>query len=461
MAQANKNYSRRWLSNTKTAEQSLRTRLLIRISCLFLIVWITTTITTKLLVKEGSRNYIYEHTQQSASHWVNILSHQKIDALSLSESGDQFTTIWQDNNIVIDQNILHLKKPTRTETYLHEHDNKRWIISTHCQHNTCAAVGFKDSERRHAARRLVASISIPLLLIFLATTAGIYFSIRSGLRPLNELATAVSNLPENTQDTVHEKVTTKELIPLVKAINQLIHNLRNQLEKERQFLDTCSHEIRTPITALIAQIQSVNFEESSQKLSHIKKSALRTIRVANQVISLAKNRNRQLTQKDNSIFDICELTRLIISDLLNTDQHINITMQGENNLTVDADPLAIEVLLRNIIDNAFKYGKNNKKIGTILININQIDRDTIISIEDSGYGVNDSEKKYLLEKFYRGKDNQSDGAGLGLSIAHAIVEAYHGKILLEDSIALGGLKITLTLTNIQHILPPINTIKTK
>jgi signal transduction histidine kinase len=352
--------------------------------------------------------------------------------------------------VVIDQNVLDLKRPTDTQTYLYEHMNKKWIISTHCDNNTCVIIGFKDSERLYAARRLVASISIPLLLIFLATTMGIYFSIRSGLRPLDDLATTVSNLPENTQLDVHEKVTTKELAPLVKAINQLIDNLRNQLEKERQFLDTCSHEIRTPITALIAQIQSVNFGNNNQQLTQVKKSAFRTIRVANQVISLAKNHNRQQTQKDNNIFDICELTRLIISDFLSNDSHVDITMGGENSLLVNADPLSIEVLLRNIIDNAFKYGKERNNNCTIIVAINQIGNNIIIAIEDSGRGVEDNEKQQLLNKFYRGKHHQSDGAGLGLSIVHNIVNTYHGTIKLENSAILGGLKLTVGLADILH-----------
>jgi signal transduction histidine kinase len=458
VARVNKNHSRSRVSHPqisqqlsqKSQQQSLRNRLLIRIGFLFLIVWIAATLTTKLLVKSGSRNYIYEHTQQSASHWVAILSQQTIAPLSLPDSDDQFITAWQGDKVVIDQNILDLKKPTHTQTYLYEYSNNKWIISTHCHNNICAAIGFKDSERLYAARRLVASISIPLLLIFLATTMGIYFSIRSGLRPVDDLATTVSTLPENTLIAVREKVTTKELAPLVKAINQLIANLRHQLEKERQFLDTCSHEIRTPITALIAQIQSIDFEDNNHQLAHIKKSALRTIRVANQVISLARNNNRQQSQKDNRIFDICELTRLIVSDFLGVDNHVDISMRGKNSLLINADPLSIEVLLRNIIDNAFKYGKNSNDDCTIIIDIDQIENDIIIVIEDSGRGVDDDEKQQLFNKFYRGKNHPSDGAGLGLSIANNIVNTYHGTIQVENSAALGGLKFTIALADIQN-----------
>ncbi len=432
-------------------QPSLKHRLLLRIGALFVLIWIAATISTKLLIKAGTRDFLNQHTLHSAQNWISILSSQHIESIVLPENSTQLLTAWADNQVIVSQGPFQIAQPSITRTYLHEEGNYNWIISTTCQDTICVAVGFRDLERRYAARRMVALISLPLLLVLLLTAVGVYYLVQSGLRPLNQLAALVAGTPVEKLEAIGEDKPMQELHPLIEAINQLITNLKKQLLKERKFLDTCAHELRTPIAALVAQIQSSHFTDKnmSTHFKNVELSALRTIRVSNQLLSLAKNSRQHLSTENKQTFDLCELTRCIISDSISTKIHIDIKLKGDDRLIVYANSLSLEIAIRNIIENAFRYGanKNNEK-DSILVICQGSDKDVFISVEDNGIGVCETHREKLAERFYRAHSTQNDGAGLGLSIVKEIVESHNGKVTIGQSDVLGGFKITLNLCNI-------------
>ncbi len=418
---------------------------------LFLAIWVIATVSTKYLVKDGTRQFLYQHTVHLAKSWVDILSQQHLSNIKLSNQSSQLLNGWINDELVIQQGPFKLDKPSRSETYIKKVGEINWVISTECANNICALVGFRDLERRYAARRLVASISVPLLLIFFITTVAIYYAIQSGLRPLNALTQKVSESDINKLETVNEEKPTKELSPLVNALNQLIINMNKQLLKERQFLDTCAHELRTPVTALVSQIQSIPKPQQlkPKQLKRIHDSALRTVRVANQFLMLARNSNNQALPDQNNTFDLCESIRQIASELINTDTDVDIQMTGEKHLSINADPLAIEVACKNMIENALRYGKNTEdEKSKIIITCQQEALSTILTVEDNGSGVHSDHREKLLKRFYRIPGKNSEGAGLGLSIVSEIAERYNGNVTISESEQLGGFKITVSFSGI-------------
>jgi len=218
--------------------------------------------------------------------------------------------------------------------------------------------------------------------------------------------------------------------------------MRLQLQTERLFLDTCTHELRTPITALVANIQSINNIDAPAKsrLSQIKQSALRTVRVANQFLVYARNRNAEATATEETTFDLCELIRQVSSDHMHEHPQLHCRMQGEPGLTITADNFAIELAMRNIIENSIKYGAcpDTNRVD-LLITVGLEAETATVSFEDAGVGVEPKYLNKLLERFYRLPSQDTPGAGLGLTIVQETAKRYGGLVSIERSELLSGL----------------------
>jgi len=267
-----------------------------------------------------------------------------------------------------------------------------------------------------------------------------YFAVRSGLKPLEKFAQELQDNDVSKLHAIHGHENVKELKPLVDALNQLMKNMQDQLEKERSFLNTCTHELRTPVAGLVAQIQS-HAGNSNQPPLHqtIKLAADRTIRVANQFLSLAKSNNAEAFANNATVFDLTELIRQISADILMQYQNVNCKLTGVPSLQVNADALAMEMLIRNLLENACKHGK---AIGTdhvdVLIGLQQFDSFCQLTVEDSGDGVAASEFADLTKRFYRSHPtHDSIGAGLGLSIVEEVAQRYSGTVVIDSSEQLG------------------------
>ena len=417
---------------------------------------------SKFLAYHETRGFIQDQAQNLADNLAGVLAQQDFSNVELPEQPTQILLGWKGESLVMKQGNILLPRPIKQEEYVKKIDGINWVVNTQCQEGNCVLVALRDLERRYIVRRIVAFIFLPLLLILSFAMYAMHFAIRSGLQPLSNLAQTVSDTPVENLRPFPEDVHVSEIQPLVNALNQFMVNIKNQLTKERQFLDTCAHELRTPVSGLVSQIQSVDSTQWD-KLPHIQIAAKRTVRVANQFLSLAKVVNAGSLGDKVEQFDLCELLRHLISDMLATESHVDCEMIGENVLPISADSFAIEIICRNLIENAIRYGRSEKgeKV-TILVSIGQEGDQTILSVEDAGNGVDSMHRSKLVNRFYRApylpdkpndiSDLAIEGAGLGLSIVKAVAGRYDGDVIVDKSESLGGLKVQVTFVGITRVL---------
>ena len=112
---------------------------------------------------------------------------------------------------------------------------------------------------------------------------------------------------------------------------------------------------------------------------------------------------------------------------------------------VFADPKRMDVVLRNVIDNAIRYNKNK---GKIRINFTQKNGNLVLGIHDTGIGIPQEDMPFIFKRFYRGSNAAlyvADGSGLGLSLSKDIMKGQGGKILIDSKEGVG--------TNIMLVLP--------
>jgi signal transduction histidine kinase len=200
-------------------------------------------------------------------------------------------------------------------------------------------------------------------------------------------------------------------------------------------LAAVSHDLRTPITRLRLRAEDI------ERLS-LKKQVIRDLDTMRSMVHAALSflRDQNSRSKQERI-DLTSLVQTICDDCF--DMGHEVIFEGASHLYVDGDPERLARAITNLVENGFKFGK------AVTITLRARENRTVdIDVCDDGPGIPDSEKRRVLEPFYRRDHarglNSNDSFGLGLSISQVIAEAHSGWLSLHDAEP-AGLIARLTL----------------
>ncbi len=310
-----------------------------------------------------------------------------------------------------------------------------------------------------------------LIIALIAINMGIvgFFASRSITKPIKQLHKAAQEIEKGNFNVRTDIKTNDEIAKLGDALNMIAIALgkmeeeRKQLDKTKsEFLNITSHELRTPITPLKAQIQMLQ-QQYFGKLTEKQKISLRIV---------LKNTERL----SKMIEDFLEISRIEAAKLKFNFREINLkeTIKETVDLmagfakekkiklvknidiipTIEADPDRVTQILRNLIHNAVKFSKNNSEIE---INVAPLKDYILISVKDYGIGMHPNDQLRVFEPFYQIEDTinrKHGGTGLGLAICRGIVESQKGKIWIESALGQGStFSFTVPLKPIKDIMP--------
>lgn len=269
----------------------------------------------------------------------------------------------------------------------------------------------------------------PLGFIFPLLLLAIYFSVRRGLKPLDDLASEVATRSSDNLTPLAGRAVPREAQPLVAAINRVLYRLGYSLESERRFTADAAHELRTPLAAARIQAQvalmSPNAETRQHALAQTLAGLDRATRLVEQMLRLARlDPLAQLAQTQP--VDLVALAQRVAAGAQDAAPHARIALElAEDAAPVPGDPDLLEVALRNLIDNAIRY---SPEAGEISVQLQAGNGQPVLAVRDNGPGVPAEELPRLTERFYRGASVTAEGSGLGLTIVGRIAEL-HGATL--------------------------------
>lgn len=220
------------------------------------------------------------------------------------------------------------------------------------------------------------------------------------------------------------------------------------------FISNVTHELKTPLTSiymfaetlLLGRIKSTS--EKQEYLSIILKESERLKRMINNILEFSKMENGKPEYHFENT-NLSSLLRTSISDMNYwfEEENFEINTDLDENITAEIDPEMMHQLISNLLNNAFKYSGDTKKISIRLFKkTNQIQ----IEIEDTGIGIAEDQLSKIFEKFYRIDQNESiSGTGLGLTVVKEIIEAHQGKILVSSKLGKGSIFSVILNSNIK------------
>ncbi|HEX6672162.1 MAG TPA: ATP-binding protein [Nitrososphaeraceae archaeon] len=205
---------------------------------------------------------------------------------------------------------------------------------------------------------------------------------------------------------------------------------------QKEFINIASHEIKTPLQAILSASQLLQMYPERQKkfASAIQRNAIRLQRLSNDILDVAKIESRSL-KLNKELFDLNEIISNIVEDyktIIIKDNHsIKLYFKPSNyTLFVQADKERIAGVISNLLSNAIKFTKKGEIFVSIRKeNSNSINPYAIVTVKDNGEGIDPEILPKIFSKFVT---KSYEGLGLGMYISKNIVEAHEGKIWTEN-----------------------------
>jgi signal transduction histidine kinase len=274
-------------------------------------------------------------------------------------------------------------------------------------------------------------LAAALVAIIVAASAAAYFA-RRVTRPLSQLARAASVIADGGQAPRLRENGPHDVRNAAIAFNAMTDQVTRTLESQRQLLSAVGHDLRTPITAMRI---SLEFCEDAELRERLQKSLDELQELTEAVLSAARGTGGELKRN----VDLSALLESICTDLDELGEPVTWTMHPPAPLS--CRPNEIRRAVRNLVENAVAYGRRAS------VGLTQCDDGYEILIEDEGPGIPEADQGRVFEPFVRlegSRNEETGGAGLGLTLVKAIAEGHGGGVTLENR-AHGGLCAKLRL----------------
>ena len=272
------------------------------------------------------------------------------------------------------------------------------------------------------SRQFLLSMGIMAIVILAASV----WAVRRVTAPLGALSAAAERLGNDLNALPMPETGTVETRQASHAFNTMQARLRSLIDNRTRMLAAISHDLRTPLTLLRLRTENV---ENQQERDRMLATIAEMDSMIGETLQFARD---EATTEIRRPTDITALVQSIVDDMV--DAGMPAKMQPADPIVYDCRPDALKRAIRNLLDNAVKYGK------AASVAIQTTPKTIEIVIDDEGPGIPEQELSRVLDPFYRLEESRSrdtGGVGLGLAIAQSIVQAHRGDLVLRNRPTVG------------------------
>lgn len=304
-------------------------------------------------------------------------------------------------------------------------------------------VAERDSMRQFSMVPVMRKLAVPLVLLIAAAMLVLWWTLRKSLSEVERLASSLNARSLADLTPLVPEDWSRDLGPLITALNKLFGRLEQAYELEQAFTDDVAHELRTPLAAIRAQAQLAH-RTAPEPMREDVRRLLGTVDRANALIDgLLTLARLNATSVASRSVDVHALVADVVAEaVINLPPDaMEFTVTPDHIVRWRCDPGALQIALSAVIANAALHAREGAHIDIAVVRGS--DR-LVISIGDRGNGISTVDRERVLRRFERGPSSQP-GSGLGLSIAAKAMALGGGTIRLEDRQDGPGLLVVLTL----------------
>lgn len=282
-------------------------------------------------------------------------------------------------------------------------------------------------------------------LVLIATVIASIFLARQIAVPVQHLTTTSERIAAGHLDERVAPSNPDEIRRLGVAFNQMAERVQEMIEQQREFVDNAAHELRSPLTSLRLRIEMLqthgakNPELGKHYLNQMARDVGFLQRLVDHLLALASVEGAE--KMPRAEIDLAPLLHEITDSVEPIARENEIALQTEipDHLPrVLANAEQMNILIRNLIDNAIKYTPRG---GTITLAAKSNHQEIEISVHDTGVGISPHDLPHIFDRFYRvdrARSRAQGGAGIGLALVRAIAEAHGGRVQAQSEMNKGS-----------------------
>jgi signal transduction histidine kinase len=286
--------------------------------------------------------------------------------------------------------------------------------------------------------RLISIYMIFPLVLF--SFGGGYVLASVMLKPLIDLNKQIQKKEaQNLSKQIKFEDKGDEISELIKNFNRMSNRLSRVFESQKEFVENSSHELKTPLSVIQANIDTILNSKriSKEELNRLLTNSKNQINFMNELTEDLLLLSSMSTSRLNIEMDNISVRKLIrrVKNTFKEKAEGNgieiIVIENEKDFTVKGNKILLERAFSNLLDNAIKYSKGTK----VIVCVEKKDGVIYVSFKDDGRGIPKGKEEKLFERFYRidkGRSRKEGGSGLGLAITKEIIERHNGKVYVNS-----------------------------
>ncbi|MDY5626355.1 MAG: HAMP domain-containing sensor histidine kinase [Clostridia bacterium] len=288
-------------------------------------------------------------------------------------------------------------------------------------------------------------IIIPFILIL--TALGGYYTTKKAFLPVNNIIYTANEIylknDVKKRIPVNPDAHEDELHKLPLTLNRMLDRIEGLIAQEKQFTSDASHELRTPISVILAQgeyLLDIAEDEKQRELAQdIVTKAKQAAKLISRLLTLARIDNNSLKLSKEKV-DLHLIVDIVAQNMREAadKKHIELITHIDGEPMIYADESLITSAISNLVSNAIKYGKES---GYVMISVSEISGNVEIAVKDNGKGIANEQLEKIWTRFYRVDDVRNDeygSCGLGLSMVKSIVELHGGRVEVHSVLGEGS-----------------------
>jgi len=287
-------------------------------------------------------------------------------------------------------------------------------------------VGQRASDRYEILEELAEHLWPPVLGMLVLLALVCWLLIGRVLKPLRRTAAAIAAKTPDDLAQVEAAGQPREVLPIVQALNGVLGRLDAALQAERRFTADAAHELRTPLAGLHMHVQLLQRQHPQPELAapflKLRQDIARMTALVDSLLTLARLDPLARTQLARQPVALAPLLERLLTACAPEAARRSIRLQARCELdAVQADPAMLEIVLRNLVDNALRYCPDGSRVEIEAVYAGGHGR---IAVRDDGAGVDEASRRRLTERFFRVLGQGQAGSGLGLSIVKRIADLH-------------------------------------